>query len=302
MEREAKPMDKTIFERGLDDEFVQELNNLYEDPESYWRRFVDDPDLFLAIRDNYVNLYYRGNSLLRLEWKPDNKRIVGQTHYKYLLKPSRKGSEYVEIKGGNAQLPKKVAELFSTTVTDLNALKRASRVYAGDEKTGVHQIVMQNALVLDLEIAFGGGRSAPRIDLAALQVTAEGATLVFYEAKHFSNPALRSSGDPEVLAQVENYSKLLKEHGQLLQDRYSAVCRNLSDLGGVREATSSAHALREIGEGHLQLRIDPEPRLIVFGFDDDQRKGAVWKKHREKLERRCKVKCWGKAGSVRLDW
>jgi hypothetical protein len=31
------------------------------------------------------------------------------------------------------------------------------------------------------------------------------------------------------------------------------------------------------------LEVDTEPRLIVFGFDKDQKEGLVWNPHRERL-------------------
>ena len=47
-------------------QFVEALNELYDQPDSWWRRLVDDRSLFLAVRDNYVNVYWLGCSLLRL--------------------------------------------------------------------------------------------------------------------------------------------------------------------------------------------------------------------------------------------
>ena len=89
-ERERnKKMTQTNFRRGLDPEFVEKLNELYDQSDSWWRALVDDDDLFLAVRYNYINVYYLGCSLLKLMWKkPTKMAIVGETHYKYLLKPS----------------------------------------------------------------------------------------------------------------------------------------------------------------------------------------------------------------------
>ena len=56
-------MSQTKFNRGLDSEFVNHLNGLYDEPDGWWRGFVDDEELFLAIRENYVDIYYRGHCL-----------------------------------------------------------------------------------------------------------------------------------------------------------------------------------------------------------------------------------------------
>ena len=53
------------FNRGLCDAFVEVLNNEYEKG-GWWRNLVDDAETFVAIRDDYLNVYYRGNSLLKL--------------------------------------------------------------------------------------------------------------------------------------------------------------------------------------------------------------------------------------------
>lgn len=44
------------FSRGLDDDFVEALNHEYERGGSWWKGFVDDKELFLAIRRNCVNV------------------------------------------------------------------------------------------------------------------------------------------------------------------------------------------------------------------------------------------------------
>jgi hypothetical protein len=32
------------------------------------------------------------------------------------------------------------------------------------------------------------------------------------------------------------------------------------------------------------MEIDPEPRLIIFGFDQDQREDTIWRHHFERLK------------------
>ena len=97
-------MAKPTFSRGLQVEFVEALNELYDQPGSWWRRLVDDQGLFLAVRDNYVNVYWLGCSLLRL--KPQEGGVFGEVHYKYLLRPRLTTSEYIKIVDGTpASLP-----------------------------------------------------------------------------------------------------------------------------------------------------------------------------------------------------
>jgi len=54
------------FTRHLGDPFVDALNDCYQREGSWWRRIADDPDVFIAIRDGYLNVYVSGGSLLRV--------------------------------------------------------------------------------------------------------------------------------------------------------------------------------------------------------------------------------------------
>ena len=38
----------------------------------------------------------------------------------------------------------------------------------------------------------------------------------------------------------------------------------------------------DIAEG-ASIKVDIKPRLVVFGFDEDQKKGSIWSPHKEKL-------------------
>ncbi len=285
-------MTQTNFRRGLDQQFVEKLNELYDQSDSWWRALVNDDDLFLAVRDNYVNIYYRGCSLLKLMWKEPTKTIVGETHYKYLLKPSLTGSDYIKIVDGQPE-SQQLEDMFTKNLADTDDLKKAAKPYAVPEKTGVHNIVLANPNIVDLEIAFAASssdeadKSAPRMDLAALKKTGRGFEIVFFEAKHFkNNKELRARGDadPKVIGQIERYKNLLKEkdNRDAISDSYRLVCCNLRNLQGLAERHHERHEmLKGITE---DLVVNVDPWLIVFGFDNDHLHGKHWKHHRDKLK------------------
>ena len=284
-------MTQTNFRRGLDPEFVKKLNELYDQSDSWWRALVDDDKLFLAVRDNYVNIYYLGCSLLKLTWKPGSGDVVGETHYKYLLRPELK--KYVNIIDSKPPSLPPVKDMFTKNMADINALKKAAKPYAGDEKTGVHNIVLANWNVVDLEIAIAASsrdeedKSAPRIDFAALKKTGPGFEIVFFEAKDFSNGALRASGDadPKVIGQIERYKNLLEENRGEISDSYHLVCGNLRNLQGLAKRHHDRHEiLKGIADGSTPLTVNDAPRLVVFGFDEDQRSGTYGKRLRDKLK------------------
>ena len=286
-------MTQPTFNRGLQLEFVEALNELYDRPVSWWRRLVDDRDLFLAVRGNYVNVYYLGCSLLRL--KSQAKGVVGEVHYKYLLRPTLATSEYIRIRDGRPESLPPVEHMFTGSLVDLDALKTAARPYAGLEKAGVHDVVLSNWNVVDVEIAFATGESdksetsVPRVDFAVLQQRNRHFELVFFEAKDFTNTELRAAGcaDPKVVGQIDGYAALLRDRHDEIVDSYRAVCDNLLNLRGLPERHPKRHEmLRSIVSGSTPLMVNVEPRLVVFGFDADQRDGEHWKAHRDKLKDR----------------
>jgi len=178
----------SVFRRGLSQPFVDALRDEYE-KDGWWRGMADHPDLFLAIRDDSLNLYYKGNSVLQLAYARD--RLVGRTHYKYVLNPSEK-APYVHWVDGRMDREKSRPSLIEN-LDDPGAIVRASEPYVGEEKEGVHGIVQANPNVVDVEIALGSEHLC--LDFAAFQRKADGGVeLRFFEAKLFGNKDLRAQG------------------------------------------------------------------------------------------------------------
>lgn len=279
----------STFSRGLDGAFIDALNEEYH-KHGWWRRLADDAGVFVAIRDNYVNAYYRGCSLAKLSWQAQDKTIVGEIHYKYLLHPSAP-NEYVQVVDGKVKLPDDMSAWLLRDLSDVDSLKKAVLPYSGAEKTGVHDILKANANIVDVEVAFGKDEhesGAPRLDFAALRNASEGAKLTFFEAKHFDNNALRAQGKPNVVKQMGTYSRKLQENGDAIKCGYRRVCHDLLSLCGVAQRYEEyRNMLKHVADG-LPVEVDVEPVLVVFGFDADQKDGKVWRLHREKLQQELK--------------
>ena len=278
----------SIFNRSIDDSLVEKLNSEYKRG-GWWRAIASDRDLCVAIRNGYVSVYWKGNSLLKLGLSDDV--LIGRTHYKFLLRGDAE-QRYVEVRDGVVKLDS-ASELFQTDLSDIAALKRAAAAYVGEEKAGVHQIVRSNSNVFDVEIAFGlegdseMAPSAQRIDFAALRPEGDGAVVVFYEAKLFSNGEIRASGDrlPSVVKQIEGYRRLILKHASDVEQSYRRVFGNLVALDGVRERYSATiELMRRVASGEAALHVSEAVRLAVFGFDRGQRDGTAWKAHCKKLE------------------
>lgn len=284
-----RDLTRALFQRGLPDNFVALMNDAYGQGDSWWRKLVDDGDIFVAVRGGYLNVYYRGNSLIRLDLKSGS--LVGAVHYKYLLNPGL--DEYVPVVEGVPQFQGGLERYFTQALSNIGALKKAADPYADVEKSGVHEILRCNPNIIDVEAAFGGvprkdgkGVSAPRVDFVALQEDEDEIRLVFFEAKDFGNAALRAGGDrlPDVVEQVVEYRDLLEANREKVEGAYREVCRLLLEIEGqaVRKPVRDA-MMRKVVSSEKPLVVDIAPRLVVFGFDDAQRAGEAWKRQERKL-------------------
>ncbi len=290
------------FNRGISDDFVSALNGEYRKG-GWWRNLVDDQGTFLAIRNDSVNVYYRGCSLIRLEF--NNNRLQGYVHYKYLVHPDLgDAKEYIPVLGGMTQLEDHRSLIFLEDLANVGRLKDAVEPYAEEEKKGVQEIIRNNPNVLDVEVAISDTGTAPRIDLAALHEVDGRVEVRFYEAKLFSNPELRASQrDPKVIDQIGTYSRLLSAQRTDIEASYLKVCCNLSALDGVAERHPERdELLKSIAAGSARLHINTKPHLLVFDFDADQRDGVYWKPHRDKLQAELggRLKMRGKAQDLIL--
>jgi len=299
------------FKRGIKNpQFIKVLQGMYHEG-GWWKDVVDDKELFVAIREEYINIYYQGNSLTKLSFNEDEGNLVAETHYKYLCQPSRK---HCLIKAGpkgsfffnNSTCEDEkgaLDEYLIHNLSEIDAIKKASTVYGGAEKEGIQKILNCNGNIVDLEIALTkeaeddegkieeGTRQksksdrpqAKRIDFAAFQKNNRSYNLLFFEVKHFSNKELRAKGDtpPSVLEQIDRYRKLLRIYEKDITESYKLVCSNLRELLPSNQLDQS---VINIAAGSHLIKVDVEPYLVLFGFDKDQRVGKVWDPHKDKLE------------------
>jgi hypothetical protein len=286
------------FKRGISNpDFIDALKKNYAQG-GLWKKIVDDKDLFIGIRDESINVYFKGNSLLKIRFEDGN--LKAYTHFKYLLKNKIK-SPYIRF-GFDQKIDfskESLRHYFYNEFSSMDTLKRTSRPYVGVEKDGVHKIVKANSNVIDVEIALTQEAedrekdeqgiiekedpSNPRIDFAAFRRSTNGIELQFFEAKHFSyTKALRIKGhkkSPRVMEQIHDYKKLLIKYERDIEKSYKNVCKNLVEL---LPSSMIQKAVKEIA-GKKDFRVCIEPRLVIFGFDEDQRTGNKWRPHIERL-------------------
>jgi len=300
------------FNHGLSPEFIRQLAE-EANKHSWWADVLNDPKLFVAVREEYLNAYWRGHSLFLVKPGP---KIT--THVKFLLDPGLDDQvPLVEREFRIGELQERGFVSHYEGPKTLTKMKKASGLFSGLEKTGCHEIEVNNPEVIDCEIAFGGTASSgdvgdkkgpSRVDLACLERgNGKDARLVFWEAKHYSNPDLRAEdGRPvPVCDQVKGYQKYLSDadNCKAVVDSYTKVAVNLVAIRDMGLRRRLSPLIVEVGTGKRSLTLDPEPQvgLVIFGFDQAEKVHPGWKHHLDRLKSEFKrVVAVGDAKGIRL--
>ena len=301
---------------SLSTSFLDALESLIAVPEGqWWLDVLAHPDLILAVRNESLNVYHRGASLFRVTSRQG--RPIPASHVKYLVRRRQAlaelgpmntfGFEAKDVLWHNYAGPETLADMI-----------QAANALTGPEKSLLHPLIQASPNMVDVEIAVTGeandddepaGSAAllddtagspsgkgkllrqDRIDVASLEARGDPkrAWLVFHEAKHFTNPALRSAPKrrPEVPNQLARYRSSIGGNSGSFGVKYPLVCHNLVRLDAMRRKVRDGHPLwvgkmqreldpviREVATGERTV-IDTIPRLVIFGFDADQRDGAL---------------------------
>ena len=216
-------------------------------------------NVFLAIRDNRIDLYHKGGKLFTYD------RSGFKTHLKYASVISSNEKDYLT----EAELSDyKLASDFESSYL---RIKENCSNYTGIEALGVSEIYHKhsylsnsNVVVLDVEISFESlneEKNQDRIDI--LLFNKDTRTLQFVEAKHFSNNEIWSRTTPKVIIQIKRYeSQIAKRKPEVLSE-YIDYIKIINRIFGM--------TLPE------PVEVDNNVTLLIFGFDNDQKSGRLKK-------------------------
>ncbi len=261
------------FKRGIKNpKFIDALNVLYADKTSFWYKMVNNPQLYIAIRDNYINVYYKGQSLCKLAYCRDGK-IKGETNHKYINKTLSKKTvnSYNGLICGTQHI---------TSLDQVEDLINNAEEYALEEKKSSYGYILSNKSILDVEITFNATDEIKRSSIDYLEATIKQGKLVlnFYEAKHCSNAEIVSRTEPKVFEQLDRYEKYLISQEANIQSSYKLVCNNILDLN----LSERFPLAQTVLEDNLSLVVNRLPYLIIFGESHN----SDWNKHVAKLRTR----------------
>lgn len=290
------------FKRGLSPHAKGRLEDLAVSPnENWWKDLlalwgpsgtgrVERP-LRLAVRDNYLNFYLRGQSVARVGFNGQGRPFL-DVHVKYAFENATEQA-YARLIDSEVVHPKSGQTVqYSGASTLWEWMARAAR-WETAEKAEVERIVADNGGIIDLEMglpAHGQQKTALRMDLIALEPGVNGPCVVFWEAKRVTDARLRARGskDPEVMTQVAAYRNYLADeaHRRAVIQAYAQTCALLGEFAGWTTAGGRPLALsplvQKAAKNPEKLALDITPRLVILGTED-QMAAPGWQFHRDKL-------------------
>ena len=244
----------------------------------------------LAVRNGYVNFYHQGQSVSKVEFPKRKALATSRIHHKYVV-PNASGQTYLKIQpfdglddaGGRCAWGGR--EMLDSWIAN-------SACHANSEKEHIDKLLTVSPKVIDLEIALparpNGRRRAPRIDVASLENSRNGAAarIVFWEVKMINDDRLRSTGMPKVVEQVEGYEEYVCREPSLFEDAYGETCRILKNFHDIASRLWKSPKpldplISAVANGEPE--VDPQPRLLII--DDGTRRRGNWEQHLRKLTR-----------------
>lgn len=199
------------FRRGLDRPFAELLS------QGTLRPLMDAvraDGLDLQVRDNYVDIYSGGNSILNLQYLPRLRRFRAAVHRKFNPPAgfvSKDGNDYAEASFAFDE----ATGWAGAYIDSLPQLRLASAQYNKAEGLAEFGIVRANCqapfLVLDRQVQLEGYRDS-RVDVLGLTLEASSPKVVLLELKY----GLRL--DPDVLGQIDRYRHYYEQNGSLRPD------------------------------------------------------------------------------------
>jgi len=254
-------------------------------------------NLRVAFRGGYMNFYCGGQSIAEVSFGRNG--LQAKIHVKYVYGSNGSGQDYVTLtsKGFPEQGTGRLVAYESMEEWISNANDKI-----GTEKRFVDLVVAHNPNVIDLEMGLPanseipGERSAPRIDLMALEACESGWRIVSWEAKLVGDGRARCSGEklPEIVGQLSNYTTWLSasNHEEIVANAYQENCSLLVKLHAIAKLIRPD--IEELGKGIQAVAasnaplpaVDKKPRLLII-YDkndtsfrenghDDKLKRADW--------------------------
>jgi hypothetical protein len=202
------------------------FRKLADSPPKWWENLRSDPDIYINIRkDNSLNAYYRGASILKLSF--NRKGYNAKIHYKFVPIKQPK-NVYVDliIDSTSVGIQKDTVEIetdfrnFDSGV--LHNIKEQIKLYyvTDAEKVLQAELVKEDDNIIDTEFAYSE-EDHIRIDIVRLDP--EKRKIIFFELKLVDDERLESNSRDNYIEQLVRYNKFINSHSNNLKKYYNKL-------------------------------------------------------------------------------
>jgi hypothetical protein len=214
------------------------FNELLEQKPVWWQNIVKsvkNKKIYVDVRkDNYINVYSNGGSLLKLYY---SKGFKGEIHFEYVPIESRKTyipfafkDNYIELETSKVGLGFAGTDNFSDKGIE-NLQNRIEKFFPPSSEKGIQaDFVLKNSAFLDTEFQYNSEDKSKRIRFDLVWVDEKSHKLYVVELKTISDPRLYyngnnldSSSDDKIDAQLKKYRGFIRKHSHDLLSHYGRV-------------------------------------------------------------------------------
>ncbi len=201
-------------------------NKLFEELEKnnteWWQNLVNDPSIYIDIRkDNIINAYYRGASIIKLEY---SNGLTGKIHYEYI--PLKSEQPYVSYKFNRNSVEFNTEDIAPHLLNNfdsdvLKAIKSRINKFndTSSEKCIQSELILKDGFFIDSEFAYKKDvEEELRIDLVRIDTDLK--KIVFYEVKTILNPELQNE---KIVSQLTKYKSFAENYSPYLLDHYKKL-------------------------------------------------------------------------------
>lgn len=190
---------------------------------SWWENIKKDRRLYIEIRkDNYINVYFEGGNVAKLEYRSKDNTIQTSTHSKYL---HGNGDDYVEC-----SLDKDLETIITNIKKYYSKTEDEKEKEEWSEKYIQSQyIINYHSNYIDSEFAYKDNLFDIRVDL----IECINGELRFVELKTIDDGRMlkKTDDNPEVVEQVKAYKEFIQKYKKEIIEYYKKIWSIKNELG-----------------------------------------------------------------------